>query len=325
MDVLCGMQWSDKRINPFYALSSANWKRNHLGNEHDLRRGKGSKESNIGVFGEGRGVPLFAKKGSSQFPILPPPIMKKYRAVVEYDGTNYHGWQLQKDLPTIQETIELALVRILGTPTRVHGAGRTDAGVHAIGQVAHFSADWRHSTEELRKGCNALLPGDIVLRSLEPSNDDFHARHSAQSKLYEYQIFNQPIREPLQRLYTWHIPYPLQLRLMDRATSYLLGSHDFAAFGSPTDGSPSTVREILEAEWETTDSHGIVRFTIRGTGFLRYMVRTIVGTLVMVGKGKITPGQFNEILVSCDRSLSGPTAPPQGLRLVSVDYESAVI
>ena len=249
--------------------------------------------------------------------------MKKFRAVVEYDGTNYHGWQLQKDLPTIQESIELALARILGTPTRVHGAGRTDAGVHAIGQVAHFSADWRHSTEELRKGCNALLPEDIVLRRLEPASDDFHARHSAQSKLYEYQIFNQPVRAPLQRLYTWHLPYRLELQLMVKASSYLIGSHDFAAFGSPTDGSPSTVREILEAGWETADSHGVLRFAIRGTGFLRYMVRAIVGTLVIVGKGKITPEVFNEILMSCDRSLSGPTAPPHGLRLVSVDYDNS--
>ncbi len=108
---------------------------------------------------------------------------------------------------------------------------------------------------------------------------------------------------------------------MDRAAAYLIGSHDFAAFGSPTDGSPSTVREILEARWEMTDSQGVVRFVIRGTGFLRYMVRAIVGTLVMVGKGKTAPEEFNEILMSCDRSLSGPTAPPHGLRLVSVDYD----
>ncbi len=155
----------------------------------------------LGVFGEGCGEPFFAKKGSPQFQDSSHTlIMKKFKAVVEYDGTNYHGWQLQKDLPTIQGSIELALGRILGTPTRVHGAGRTDAGVHAIGQVAHFSADWPHSAEELRKGCNALLPKDIVLRRLEPAGDDFHARHSARSKLYEYQIFNQPIRSPLQRL-----------------------------------------------------------------------------------------------------------------------------
>lgn len=250
--------------------------------------------------------------------------MKKFMAVVEYDGTNYHGWQLQKDLPTIQGSIELALVRILGTPTRVHGAGRTDAGVHAIGQVAHFSADWPHSTEELRKGCNALLPEDIVLRRLEPASDDFHARHSARSKTYEYRILNLPIRSPLQRLYAWHVPYQLELQLMDRATSHLIGSHDFAAFGSPTDGTPSTVREVLEARWETAGSHGATCFTIRGTGFLRYMVRAIVGTLVMVGKGKTTPEEFNEILMSCDRSRSGPSAPPHGLCLVSVDYDNSV-
>ena len=117
---------------------------------------------------------------NSSLPILP--IMKKFMAVVEYDGTDYHGWQLQKNLPTIQGSIESALSRILGIPTRVHGAGRTDAGVHALGQVAHFLADWSHSVEELRKGCNALLPADIVLRSLESASHDFHARHSARSK-----------------------------------------------------------------------------------------------------------------------------------------------
>ncbi len=246
--------------------------------------------------------------------------MKKFKAVVEYDGTHYHGWQLQKDLPTIQGSIESALGRIVGTPTRVHGAGRTDAGVHAVGQVAHFSADWSHSTEELRKGCNALLPEDIALRSLGRASDDFHARHSARSKTYEYRILNLPIRSPLLRLYAWHVPHQLELKLMNRATSHLVGSHDFAAFGTATDGTPSTVREILEARWEMTDSEGAIRFTIRGTGFLRYMVRAIVGTLVMVGRAKITPEEFNGILVSCDRSMSGSTAPPHGLCLVSVDY-----
>jgi len=250
--------------------------------------------------------------------------MTKFKAVVEYDGTNYHGWQLQKDLPTIQGSIELALDRILGTPTRVYGAGRTDAGVHAIGQVAHFSAAWSHSAEELRKGCNALLPEDIVVRSLEPAPGDFHARHSARYKTYVYQILNRPIRAPLERLYAWHVPYQLELQLMDRASSYLIGSHDFAAFGSPTDGTPSTVREILEARWEMKDSDGAIRFTIRGSGFLRYMVRAIVGTLVMVGKRKITPEEFKEILISRDRSMSGPTAPPHGLCLTQVDYDYPV-
>ena len=250
--------------------------------------------------------------------------MKKFMAVVEYDGTDYHGWQLQKDLPTIQGSIESALGRILGTPTRVHGAGRTDAGVHALGQVAHFSADWSHSVEELRKGCNAMLPADIVLKKLESAGDDFHARHSARSKTYWYQIINQPVRSPLKRLYAWHVPHQLELELMNSAASYLIGSHNFAAFGSPTDGTPSTVREVLEARWEMMKSSGSIRFVIRGTGFLRYMVRSLVGTLVLVGKRKIMPEDFSEILKSCDRSLSGPTAPAHGLCLVHVDYDYPV-
>ncbi len=242
-------------------------------------------------------------------------------AVVEYDGTNYHGWQLQKDLPTIQGSIESALGHILQTPTRVHGAGRTDAGVHALGQVAHFLADWSHSVEELRRGCNALLPVDIVLKKLEPASDDFHARHSARAKTYEYQIINQPIRSPLKRLYAWHIPYQLDVELMNRAASHLIGSHNFATFGSPTEGTPSTIREMLEARCEMMKSGESIRFVIRGTGFLRYMVRSIVGTLVLVGKRKIMPEDFREILESCDRSLSGPTVPAHGLCLVHVDYD----
>ncbi len=248
-------------------------------------------------------------------------IMKKFMAVVEYDGTNYHGWQLQKDLPTIQGSIESALGRILKVPTRVHGAGRTDAGVHAVSQVAHFSADWAHSLTELRTGCNALLPTDIVVRYLDRAADDFHARHSARSKTYQYQVLNVPLRSPVQRLYAWHIPYQLEVSLMNEAASYLIGSHDFAAFGSATDGTPSTIREVLEAHWDITANEGITRFSIRATGFLRYMVRSIVGTIIMVGKGKIRPEEFRDILMSCDRSRSGPTGPPHGLCLVSVDYD----
>jgi len=248
--------------------------------------------------------------------------MNKFKAVVEYDGTGYHGWQLQKDLPTIQGQMEKALERILGTPTRVHGAGRTDAGVHAVGQVAHFLANWSHPPEELGRACNAMLPQDITVRSLEHAAGDFHARHSARSKTYVYRILNLPLRSPLLRLYSWHVPYPLDLRSMESAAASLAGSHDFAAFGSPTDGTPSTVREVLQARWDKDQVDGLLEFTICGTGFLRYMVRSLVGTLVLVGSRKIKPEDFRDILESRDRSKSGPTAPPQGLCLKSVQYGS---
>jgi tRNA pseudouridine38-40 synthase len=247
--------------------------------------------------------------------------MTKFMAVVEYDGTAYHGWQLQKALPTIQGRIEDALERILGTPTRVHGSGRTDAGVHAVGQVAHFVSNWSRSVEELKRGCNALLPPDITVRKLEPAPEDFHARHSAHSKTYVYKILNLPLRSPLNRLYSWHVQSELDLQLMNRAAEYLVGTHDFAAFGSPTEGTPSTVRRVLETAWLRDQPLGLLCFTIRGTGFLRYMVRSIVGTLARVGSGKLSTSEFEAILRSCDRSRSGPAAPPHGLYLQSVNYE----
>jgi tRNA pseudouridine38-40 synthase len=245
--------------------------------------------------------------------------MIKYMVVVEYDGTAYHGWQLQKDLPTVQGALETALERIVEVPTRIHGAGRTDAGVHAVGQVAHFSAPWNHSPADLLRACNALLPPDIVVRALHTAPEGFHARHWARSKTYVYSILNQQLREPLQRLYSWHLPQVLDSSSMRQAASHLVGTHNFAAFGQATDGTPSTVRQILSAVLEKQEE-GSLRFTIRGTGFLRYMVRSIVGTLVLVGKTKITPSEFNAILASCERFRSGPTAPPHGLCLESIDY-----
>ncbi len=248
------------------------------------------------------------------------PSMKRYRATVEYDGTSYHGWQLQKNLPTVQGTLEQTLARILGITVRVHGAGRTDAGVHARGQVIHFDAEWSHPPEALQRGWNALLPRDVAVRDLCPAHDGFHARHSARCKTYKYYILNRTLRSPLHRLHAWHVPFPLDLTAMEEAAAVLKGVHDFAAFGSPTDGTPSTVREILHAGWESDPTEGMLIFTVCGTGFLRYMVRSLVGTLVLVGSGKINPVQFREILASRDRAGAGPTAPANGLCLESVEY-----
>ncbi len=246
-------------------------------------------------------------------------------AVVEYDGTAYHGWQWQKDVPTVQGEMERALARIVGSPVRIHAAGRTDAGVHATGQVTHFLASWSATCGQLRKGWNALLHKDVAVRHLGLAPDDFHARHSAHSKTYVYRILNRTVRSPLERLYSWHLPYQLDLYLMREAGEHLLGSHNFAAFGSPTDGTPSTVREILEARWDVGSRDGSLHFTIRGTGFLRYMVRSLVGTLVLVGKKKVSPSDFLRVMRSCDRSQSGPTAPPHGLCLESVDYGEVIL
>jgi tRNA pseudouridine38-40 synthase len=246
--------------------------------------------------------------------------LQRFKVVLEYDGTAYHGWQLQKDVATIQGAMERVLAAIFKAPVRVHGAGRTDAGVHAIGQVAHFEVRWRHSADALRRACNALLPADIAVRSIQPASGDFHARHSARAKTYVYRILSDPVPSPLKRLYWWHIPEPLDLPAMAKAGQLLRGSHDFAAFGSPTDGTSSTVREILAADWEAERHDGTLAFTIRGTGFLRYMVRSLVGTLVMVGRGKMAPEELGRVLGSRNRSLAGPTAPAYGLCLVNVEY-----
>jgi len=240
---------------------------------------------------------------------------------VEYDGTLYHGWQLQPGLPTVQGELEKVLWRLSGKLIRVHGAGRTDAGVHALGQVAHFQTDWSGTSDQLQRACNALLPKDVLIRCLEPVHSEFHARHSALSKIYRYRIMNQPLRSCFSRNYAWHIHEYLDADKMNEAANHLLGSHDFAAFGSPTDGTDSTVREIFAARWERErDDSGFLQFTVRGSGFLRHMVRSIVGTLVMVGRGKITQQDLKAILISRDRSNAGQTAPAHGLFLDRVLY-----
>ena len=246
--------------------------------------------------------------------------MTKYKAVVEYDGTMYHGWQLQPGVPTIQGKLEEALYKLCGELIRVHGAGRTDAGVHALAQVAHFEVTWSHTCEELQRACNALLPRDIVVRRISLAAKDFHARHSALAKVYCYRILNAPLRSCFWRNYAWHVKEALDVESMNDASQYLTGPHDFASFGSPTDGTESTVREISKALWTRDSISGLVRFTIEGSGFLRYMVRSLVGTLVMVGRKKISARHFLHILESRDRSKAGPTAPPHGLYLWKVHY-----
>ncbi len=248
--------------------------------------------------------------------------MPRFKTIVEYDGTNYHGWQLQPTACTVQGEIEKALEKIFHTRIPVYGAGRTDAGVHAQGQVTHLVAPWRHPAQNLLKALNSLLPSDICVKKVLQVGDNFDARHSAISKTYQYCIFNHAIRSPLERLYSLQIGFPLNLDSLKEASLLLVGTHDFAAFGTPTSGTPSTVREIFEARWQETGEISTVKFTIRGSGFLRFMVRSIVGTLIRVGSGKITVQDFNDIIESCDRSRSGPTAPPHGLSLISVEYDS---
>ncbi len=246
--------------------------------------------------------------------------MDKFKAVIQYDGTSYCGWQFQPDVPTIQGEIERALTAIVQTDLRIHGAGRTDSGVHAVGQVAHFSCNWRHETYKLQKGLNALLPPDISILKLEKTHQDFHARHGSTSKTYVYSIYNTPIRSPFHRLYACHIPQPLDLDLMIEASAKILGMHDFASFGAPTDGTSSTVRQIFSAQWVPDCNSKLLKFHIIGSGFLRYMVRTIVATMIRVGKHEITPSHVRFILESRNRSLAVGKAPACGLCLTQVHY-----
>lgn len=239
---------------------------------------------------------------------------------MEYDGTNYHGWQLQPLVATVQGEIEKALAYIFHQRIVVIGAGRTDRGVHARGQVFHMVVQWKHPPENLKKALNSVLPKDIAILDIEAVSDNFHARHLAFSKTYRYKILNQENRSPLKRLYFWEIPCPLDLAKLQDASGYLIGVHDFSSFGTPTSGNLSTVRRIFEAYWEREEDRNIISFTITGSGFLRFMVRSLVGTLVRVALGKITPTDFAEILESCDRSRAGPVAKPHGLSLDYVKY-----
>lgn len=197
------------------------------------------------------------------------------------------------------------------------GAGRTDSGVHARGQVISFDLAWRHGVEALRRALNANLPSAIAIVSLEEAAPDFHPRYDARRRAYEYYLYNEPVRSPLRRLRSWHVRQPLDLERMNRAAAHLVGIHDFATFGQPPYGN-NTVRELFCARWRRDGS--LLTFEIEGTAFLYRMVRSIVGSLKAVGDGSWTVEAFIEAFDACDRDRAATTAPPQGLYLVSVTY-----
>jgi len=244
--------------------------------------------------------------------------MPTFKLVLEYDGTNYHGWQIQPNLPTIQATIEATVCEVAQHDVDVIGAGRTDAGVHALGQVAHFSTTARLTAEEWQRALNGLLPPDIAVLAVEPVPDSFHARFSAKSKLYRYLILTRVHRSALSRSKVLHYPYPLDLAAMQDAARTLVGTHDFSSFqNSPTD-TESPVCTIIHLKIERFGDE--IRFEVESNRFLKQMVRAIVGTLLEVGRGKLKAGEVGEILAAKDRTKAGPTAPAHGLYLVRVDY-----
>lgn len=247
--------------------------------------------------------------------------MRNIKLTVAYDGTNYHGFQEQRGtgLPTIQEVLEGCLERLTGRRTQVIGAGRTDAGVHARGQVVNFdAAGWPIPAERVPLAMNGLLPADIVVTEAEDVPEDFHARFSARAKTYRYSIWNHRVPSPFHRLYSTFVPVPLDEGAMAAAASVLVGRHDFRCFRAAGAAVKGTVREIYRAEVFREGS--LVHFVFHGNGFLYNMVRIMVGTLVQVGMGKEEPGYVGRVLASGHREAAGPTMPPEGLCLERVDY-----
>lgn len=246
--------------------------------------------------------------------------MTRYRATLAYDGAAYQGFQRQAaGTPTIQACLEQALAVLAeGKTVRVIGAGRTDTGVHASGQVIAFDLDWHHGVQALRSALNANLPPDVAIVAVQETHDGFHPRYDAVSRTYAYRITVAAVRDPLRRLRAWHQPGPLVVDAMQHAAHTLLGTHDFSAFGTPPKGDNS-VRTVYSAHWDVAE--GGLRFTIQADAFLYRMVRRIVGTLVLVGQGRMTVEEFRQILASRDPARAAAPAPPQGLVLVAVHYE----
>ena len=244
--------------------------------------------------------------------------MRTIKITLAYDGTRFVGWQRQAEGESIQGLLEDALARFEGGPVTAHGAGRTDAGVHALGQVVSARITFEHGAETLTRALNAHLPVDIRVRSVEDVDHDFHARFSALGKTYRYQVRNTPIASPFDRAFVWHLPEALSLEAMNRAAGMLVGTHDFTAFRSAGTEISTPVRTVRTSEWR--DTAGVLTYEISGDGFLRHMVRAVVGTLVEIGRGWRSPEEIATLLAGGTRADAGATAPPHGLFLVAVEY-----
>ncbi len=245
--------------------------------------------------------------------------IRRIRLVVSYDGTNYHGWQAQPNAVTVEGTVEKALSDLLGRESEVTGASRTDAGVHAMGNVCIFDTDSRIPAEKFRDALNVRLPEDIRIVKSDEVDGEFHPRFDALEKTYEYRITRADTMPPSKRLYSTLVYKKLDVSLMRQAASYIVGKHDFAAFQSTGSTIRDTVRTVFMCEVEEEGADLVIR--VRGDGFLYNMVRIIAGTLIDVGLGRMKPERVKQAVSGKSRELAGPTAPAKGLTLVEIEYD----
>jgi tRNA pseudouridine38-40 synthase len=252
--------------------------------------------------------------------------LRTIKLTVAYDGTGFGGWQRQANARSVQAEIEDALAPIEGAAVTVAGAGRTDSGVHALGQVASFRLTNPIETQDLQQALNATLAQDVRVLSAVEAPDGFNARFLARSKLYRYRIYNAKVISPFERHYAWHLSRALDLGAMRHGAAELLGEHDFSSFQAAGGRIKAAIRTITRSDWREDELPGggrMLVYEVEGTGFLKYMVRSIIGTLIEVGDGRRTPDSLADVLRSRRRAAAGPTAPPHGLYLVRVDYDAS--
>jgi tRNA pseudouridine38-40 synthase len=250
--------------------------------------------------------------------------MRNLKVILTYDGAEFSGWQVQPDAATVQGTLASAIGRITGEKVLPQGSGRTDAGVHALAQVVTFVTESSVPTENFVKALNDILPASVRVLEVTEAPPEFHARHSARAKTYRYRIYRAAICPPFLARYTWHYPYPLDEPAMAQAAARVVGEHDFTSFAAVDpergrDHEPAlNVRNIFSSAWERTA--GELVYTVRGSGFLHHMVRNLVGTFILVGRGTLHGVDVSRILEARNRSAAGATAPASGLYLVNVEY-----
>ena len=248
--------------------------------------------------------------------------MVRYKAIIAYDGTNFNGFQKQPNGRTVQEEVEKTLQRMAnGKEITVFGSGRTDAGVHAIGQVIHFDYPEERPLERMRFALDTQSPEDIAVRKVEIVSEEFHARYLVKEKTYQFRVDRGKPRSPFRRHYASYYPYPLDLGKIQRALPDLLGTHDFTSFCASGSSIEDKVRTIYEAKMEVNETKDELLFTFRGNGFLYKMIRILVGTLLKIGNGRLPEDSIPAIIAKKDRNAAGPTAHPEGLYLYEVKYE----